>query len=254
VFTFFMNLNDSPLVKVLVPRGLQSALRGRIRGTRSSFKSDLESALDYSGTKAFFASIPSQGIFINVKRDGIGVVEPGAEYDRLRNEIREKLLQLKDRNSGQAVVDRVYFREDVYTGDQARFAPDILFVARNYGCLGRQLIGLPAVLQTSANSPNGFHRMEGVFMAVGPQFKAGVELKGARIIDIAPTVLHLSGQPVPDDMDGKALLDAYAPDFTAANPVKSIAAESLAASERKDFSDQESEEIAKRLRSLGYLE
>ena len=254
VFTFFMNLNDSPLVKTLIPSSLQSNLRGRIRATRSTLKSDLEDALDYSGTKAFFASIPAQGIFINVKRDGAGIVEPGAEYDRLRDEIRERLLQIKDKDTGQTVVDKVYYREEIYSGEQARYAPDILFVAKNYGCLGRQLIGPGSVLQSSAQTPNGFHRMEGVFMAVGPQFKSGIELKSASIQDIAPTILHLAGQPVPDDMDGQVLLDAYQSEFVKANPVKTIKAEAVAESAHKTFSEEESEEIAKRLRSLGYLE
>lgn len=253
-FNFFMELNDSPLVKSLVPKKVQSVVRGKVRGTRSTFKSDLEAALDYTGTRAFFASIPSQGIFINVKRDGAGIVEPGAEYDRLRDDIRSKLLELRDEKTGDRVIDRVYFREELYHGDQTRFAADILFVARNYSCLGRQLLGPTAILQPSTHMPNGFHRSDGVFLACGPQFKAGSKLEGANITDIAPTILHLSGLPVPDDMDGKVLLEAFQPDFTAQNPVKTAAAESFAEAGKQDFSDTENEAIAKRLRSLGYLE
>ncbi len=254
VFMFLMNLNDSPLVKALVPKSIQSAVRGKIRRGRSTFKSDLEAVLDYSGTKAFFASIPSQGIFINVKRDGAGVVEPGAEYDKLRQEIRDGLLEIKDPQTGKPIVDNVYFREELYHGDQAQFAPDIVFVAKNYGCLGRQLIGLSQVIQSSAKTPNGFHRVEGVFMAVGPQFKKGFKMPMAQMPDVAPTILHLTGQPIPDDMDGKVLTDIFQPQFLEANTIKTIKAEELPEIKRKDFSDEETEEIADRLRSLGYLE
>jgi predicted AlkP superfamily phosphohydrolase/phosphomutase len=254
IFSFFMNLNDSRFVKAVIPKSIQSAVRGKIRGTRSTFKSDLEAALDYTGTRAFFASIPSQGIFINVKRDGAGIVEPGAEYDRLRTEIREKLLELKDPLTGKQAVEKVYFREEIYHGDQTRFAPDILFVAQNYGCLGRQLLGLSAVFQSSAHTPNGFHRPDGIFYAVGPQFRRGCELQNAAIADIAPTILHLTGQPVPDDMDGSVLADAFAPEFMQSHPVRKVSAESIAESQRQDFSAQETDEIARRLRSLGYLE
>ncbi len=254
IFSFFMNLNDSWLIKALVPKSIQSKVRGKIRSGRSTFKSDIEGALDYSQTKAFFASIPSQGIFINVKRDGAGIVEPGDEYDQLREEIKEKLLQIKDPETGKTVVDKVYYREELYHGDQTKYAADLIFVARNYGCLGRQLFGLGSVLQSSANTPNGFHRMEGVFLATGPQFKAGHEIKGAEMTNVAPTILHLTGQAVPDDMDGEVLLDIFKPEFTKANPVKSVDAESLPEVERQDFSQKESDEIAARLRSLGYLE
>jgi predicted AlkP superfamily phosphohydrolase/phosphomutase len=254
IFMTLMNWNDSSLIKALVPKSVQSKVRGKIRRGRSTFKSDLEAALDHSGTKAFFASIPAQGIFINVKRDGAGIVEPGAEYDQLRNEIKEKLLQLKDPETGKNVVDSVYFREELYHGEQAKYAADVIFVARNYGCLGRQLIGQSKVFQSSAKTPNGFHRIEGVFMATGPQFKSGHKLEGAQMPDVAPTILHLAGQAIPDDMDGRVLSEIFAPEFMEANEVKSISVADLPEFERKDFSEEESAEIANRLRSLGYLE
>jgi predicted AlkP superfamily phosphohydrolase/phosphomutase len=254
IFMTLMNWNDSPLVKALVPKSVQSKVRGKIRSGRSTFKSDLESALDYSGTKAFFASIPAQGIFINVKRDGAGIVEPGTEYDQLRAEIKEKLLQLKDPETGKNVVDHVYFREELYHGEQAKYAADVIFVARNYGCLGRQLIGQNKVLQSSARTPNGFHRVEGVFMAIGPQFKSGARLEGAQMPDVAPTILHLAGQPIPDDMDGRVLSEIFTPEYMEANAVTSISVADLPELDRKDFSEEESAEIANRLRSLGYLE
>jgi predicted AlkP superfamily phosphohydrolase/phosphomutase len=254
LFSFFMNLNDSLLVKALVPQSIQSRLRGKIRAGRSTFKSDIEGALDFAQTRAFFASIPSQGIFINVKRDGAGIVEPGAEYEALRREIKDRLLQIEDPDNGERVVDKVYFREELYSGDQMQYAPDLVFVARNYGCLGRQLFGLGSVLQTSANTPNGFHRVEGILLAVGPQFKAGQKIEGAEMTNIAPTILHLTGQGVPDDMDGDVLQDLFKEDFVANYAVKSVKADDLPEFERKDFTQEESDEIAARLRSLGYLE
>ena len=255
IFTFFMNLNDSQLVKSIIPRKVQSVVRGKIRGTRSTFKSDLEAALDPSGTKAFFASIPSQGIFINQKRsDGTGLVEPGAEYDALRQEIREKLLNLDNPITGKKAVEKVYFREEIYHGSQTQFAADILFVAQNYGCLGRQLLGPWSIFQRSDFTPNGFHRPDGVFLAAGPQFKVGTEITGAEIADIAPTILYLTGLGVPDDMDGKVLTQAFQPDFLSSHQVQKVSAIATAESTKKDFTSDETEEIAKRLKSLGYLE
>jgi predicted AlkP superfamily phosphohydrolase/phosphomutase len=255
VFTFFMNLNDSRVVKSIIPRKVQSVVRGKIRGTRSTFKSDLEAALDYSGTKAFFASIPSQGIFINLKRgDGSGVVEPGAEYDALRQEIREKLLNLRHPQTGEKVVEKVYFREEIYHGPQTQFAADILFKAQNYGCLGRQLLGPWSIFQRSDHTPNGFHRPDGIFYAAGPQFKAGTEIHGAQITDIAPTILYLTGLGLPDDMDGQVLSQAFKQEFLTEHQVQKVSAQATEESTKKDFTPDETEEIAKRLKSLGYLE
>jgi predicted AlkP superfamily phosphohydrolase/phosphomutase len=80
-----MKVNDSPWVKRLLPESLGRAIRGRVRGGRSVFKSDLDQCIDWAQTKAFFASIPAQGIYVNICRGGGrrgghggGTVEPGA--------------------------------------------------------------------------------------------------------------------------------------------------------------------------------
>ena len=91
-------------------------------------------------------------------------------------------------------------------------------------------------------------------MAIGPQFKSGAKLEGAQMPDVAPTILHLAGQAIPDDMDGRVLSEIFTPEYMEANAVKSISVADLPEFERKDFSDEESAEIANRLRSLGYLE
>jgi len=254
IFMTLMNLNDSPLVKALIPRKIQSAVRGKIRRGRSTFKSDLEAALDYSGTKAFFASIPAQGIFINVKREGAGIVEPGAEYDQLREEIRKGLYEIKDPTDGKPIVDKVFFREELYHGDQAQYAPDIVFQAKNFGCLGRQLIGLKDILQPSDKTPNGFHRIDGIFYAAGPMFKKGYEMQPAEMPDVAPTILHLTGQAIPEDMDGRVLEELFVDGFMKDHPIRKVKVDDLPEIHRKEFSKEETEELADKLRSLGYLE
>jgi len=53
------------------------------------------------------------------------------------------------------------------------------------------------------------HRQFGVFVAKGPGIKKDERIYGANLLDICPTVLHLFGLPVAEDMDGKVLLDIY---------------------------------------------
>ena len=55
----------------------------------------------------------------------------------------------------------------------------------------------------------GTHRPTGIFLMRGPGISQGVRLKDIRIYDIAPSILHLMGQPVPEDLDGKVLADAF---------------------------------------------
>jgi predicted AlkP superfamily phosphohydrolase/phosphomutase len=159
-----MKVSDSPLVKGGLPDRLERAIRGRIRGGRSAFKTDLDQCIDWPRTRAFFASIPAQGIYINVKGDPDdthGVVEPGADYELVRDAIALRLRELADPRTGKPIVEQVWRREDVYQGPYVDYAPDLLFVAGDYGVLGRELLGTRAALETSENWANGFHRMNG---------------------------------------------------------------------------------------------
>ena len=57
--------------------------------------------------------------------------------------------------------------------------------------------------------PAAEHRQFGIFVANGPGLKKDQRIHGASLIDICPTLLHLFGLPVGEDMDGKVLLDIY---------------------------------------------
>jgi arylsulfatase A-like enzyme len=50
------------------------------------------------------------------------------------------------------------------------------------------------------------HSMQGVFMACGPAFKSmGTVSQTPRLVDVAPTILHLLDVQVDKDMDGVVL-------------------------------------------------
>lgn len=250
-----MQINDSPLVKHLLPVSLGRTIRGRIRSGRSAFKTDLDRCIDWTQTRAFFASIPAQGIYINVKRNNIGTVEPDDEYESLRREIYDGLLALVDPRSGERIVDQVWFREELYDGPQTHLAPDVLFVAQDYAYLGRELLGTRGVVETSMNWANGFHRMNGVFLAYGPHVRSGARIDGATIIDVAPTVLYDLGLPVPSNMDGRVLTDVLEPDFVTANPIRKESPLIETGHDRgADYTDDERAEVEGRLAALGYIE
>ncbi|HEX9826145.1 MAG TPA: alkaline phosphatase family protein [Flavobacteriaceae bacterium] len=53
------------------------------------------------------------------------------------------------------------------------------------------------------------HRQFGIFVAAGPNIKQNEKVFGLGLIDIAPTILHLFGLPIGNDMDGKPALDIF---------------------------------------------
>ena len=48
-------------------------------------------------------------------------------------------------------------------------------------------------------------------MVRGPEIRKGQRLGPSGIADVAPTLLHLLGIPIPQDMDGKVLQDLFEP-------------------------------------------
>jgi len=54
------------------------------------------------------------------------VVNPGAEKENLKSEIAAKMKAWTDEPNSQPVVRRIYRNEEIFRGDQAPKAPDLL--------------------------------------------------------------------------------------------------------------------------------
>ncbi|MCJ7667414.1 MAG: phosphodiesterase, partial [Anaerolineae bacterium] len=87
----------------------------------------------------------------------------------------------------------------------------------------------------------------------GEKVKRGETIEGARIIDLAPTILYLMGLPIPVDMDGRALTEALKPEFVSQNPPLFSDLGSDRESGRDVYSPQEEEEVRERLKGFGYV-
>ncbi|MFC6718273.1 alkaline phosphatase family protein [Natrialbaceae archaeon GCM10025810] len=96
------------------------------------------------------------------------------------------------------------------------------------------------------------HRMTGIMLCRGPSIDAGAEIKSARVVDVAPTLLHGIDEPVPANADGRVLFDVFHEDASATGKkVKRTDATRTADGEEvdDDFTDVEN-----RLKGLGYME
>jgi predicted AlkP superfamily phosphohydrolase/phosphomutase len=225
-------------------------------------------SIDWSRTKAYcsevLASPPS--IWINLK--GVkpqGIVDPG-DYDALVAFIIEKLAELKDPRSGKPVINRVYRRNEIFHGPFSREGADLVLDWWSEDSLFSSQpsfpedTGKPALIirehrPSETSEWGGTHRLNGILIARGSGFKSGAEIANARLIDIAPTLLHLLGVPVPEDMDGKVLASAFQPDFLLARPIRSGAASGTSATDRPSgYTDEEAAKVEERLQALGYLE
>lgn len=211
--------------------------------------------IDWSRTRAYARGQIGQ-IFLNVRgREPQGVVDAGDEYRILRSEIIQRLHEMTDPDTGQPMVDRVYVKEEIYTGDHTHDAPDILIDWRDMEYWAFDILaGGRKIVAPNLRTRSGGHRMNGIFLARGPEIAQGRSLDGARIIDVAPTVLHLLGLPVPQHMDGCVLQPLFAEGSRPAMlSVEYEQTNGKGAGETVGYTAEQEEKVKERLRQLGYL-
>jgi predicted AlkP superfamily phosphohydrolase/phosphomutase len=255
----------------LTSRRMKERLWNAFPSLRDNVQSRLCFAnIDWKGTRAY-----SDSLFANVRvnlkgRERDGVVNPGAEYDSLVAHLVGGLAGLRDSKSGEKIVSDVLLGEAIYEGPHRGKAPDILIRWREDIVISGIAIENRDRLRSPATPPipgedhriiSGDHHLHGVFLARGPDLRNGVEIDGAGIIDLAPTILHGLDLPVPDDMDGRVLEAIFLPGFSAAGKVR-LEKTAFRDDRRREgnsagidaYGTDEKAEIRKRLKSLGYVE
>jgi predicted AlkP superfamily phosphohydrolase/phosphomutase len=135
------------------------------------------------------------------------------QYEAIRTELIEAFEQLSGPD-GRPLAREVYPKESVYNGPYLDEAPDIVIDKQPHVNI-RENLGGKSVFAAADDSWNGVNRREGLFAAVGPGFTEGT-VSGLSILDLAPTLLHMHGQAVPTDMDGKVRREIFAADSTPA--------------------------------------
>ena len=95
----------------------------------------------------------------------------------------------------------------------------------------------------------GTHRMKGIFIASGLEFKHTV-IDGAQLFDIAPTLVQCFGEAAPQYMHGVVLKQALT---AGALDKKTKGASEPGKGDKEKLSNQEEAAIKKQLTDLGYF-
>lgn len=210
LFLSISNPTVTRLVSKVIPRRLLAGLVART-GLKGQLDDMLQS-IDWSRTRAFGLGANEAGAMISInlkERNPEGIVPPGDEYERVRQDIIDRLRRLPDPETGEPVGIQVFKKEEVYRGKYLASAPDILFVKGKYIFFGGRGKG-DSEWQVPTPSRSGMHALQGVFMAYGPDIrKSGEKFPNLKIYDITPTVLHMFGLPIVKDMDGRVLTEIF---------------------------------------------
>ena len=78
-------------------------------------------------------------------------------------------------------------------------------------------------------------------------------MEGARLIDLAPTILYMMGLKIPPDMDGRVLEKIIKEDFLRRMPVEFCEESTDGKTGNYELSPEDQEEIVRKLKGLGYL-
>ncbi len=153
--------------------------------------------------------------------------------------------------AGRALVRDIVPSEALYQGPYLERFPDlILTLDPDYAAV--PTLGPTLITPARDLIRSGDHRPEGMIALSGPAIAPGHLISTPGLIDLAPTLLHLAGLPIPESMEGRVIETALRKDYRAAHPIRR--GPDLPPPHATVYlSGEEAEAVAQRLRGLGYL-
>lgn len=216
--------------------------------------------VDWSRTRAY--STVSGGedvVLINLRgREPEGIVAPGAEYERLRDEIVGKLKDVRAED-GTPIVQHVFRREELWQGPQVPLAPDIQFLPVDSSVNMAASPVHPRTVEPAVEGRPAMHRITGVYLWEGPGiFRPGFRHEGPQIADMGVTILHLLGLPVDEHMDGRVMEAVFTDAYRQAHPLQRrrghVQLGAGAGAGGSQLSADDEAKLVETMQALGYME
>ncbi len=200
--------------------------------------------VDYSRTTAFVHD--AGNVYVNdTERFDEGTVRP-AKIPDVKESLREVFESVTDPVTDEPVL-RVFDGDDLFPTDDR--SPDLVVNGRERyetrTAITDETFGDTGVTAAS-------HRSTGIMLCAGPSIDPGATLRGARVVDVAPTLLHGIDEPVPDNADGRVLFDAF--DRDSGPATTKVSRRNVTRSAAGEEVDDDFSEVEDRLKGLGYME
>ena len=157
--------------------------------------------LDLAPSTRCYSLLPGR-IYLSVQgREYNGNVTPGDEYESLRQEVAEGLSGLRG-DTGEKVIDRVFMREELFSGGAFETAPDIVAMPeRGYDLKG----GFEKDVLYEDSPVCGTHTYDdAIFYARDAELDADGRMQ---VVDVLPTVYDRMGLEPPSNIDGRSFLN-----------------------------------------------
>ena len=142
---------------------------------------------------------------------GINIInfEGEEEYEKRREKIISSLKMLKDPETGEKVISEAYKKEEIYSGRFIGQISDIVILPNPNYIIGQLFSDTIIKHFKPIRAGDHFAHPNGIFIAYGHDVKKDIKIANATIYDLAPTILHTFGVPIPKDMDGRVLVEIF---------------------------------------------
>ncbi len=164
--------------------------------------------IEWSKTKVWLFSYSGRSLIINLKNRELNGIIDENNYDEFRDFITNYMYELKDPETREKIIEKVYRREEIYQGPYVENAPDLI-IEPSEGYFLRGGFGEKMIMPSKQAAQ---HKQDGIFLAYGPDIEKGKEIKGSKIIDITPTIMQIFNIPIPKDMDGRVMKEIFKED------------------------------------------
>jgi len=204
LFIMINKLNLYHLIKNNVPKDIAQKILDTFFPPKEGVAThSLEGLIDW--TKSKVVPLPEGPIYINKN------LVSTKEYEEIRKKLVLNLEKIENPKTQEKLAKKVYKKEDLYSGPYVHNAPDIIILPNE----GYEIATSPhtnILWDFFTNDRPGTHKLTGIFSLMGPDTKKGLKLNRAKLVDIAPTILHMFGVPIPHDIDGRVLTEIFRED------------------------------------------
>jgi predicted AlkP superfamily phosphohydrolase/phosphomutase len=182
---------------------------------RATRKKLIQKTIDYIDIDKSIAfdpghTIPFGGVYIN---DRIAKTE--RKKKEISNQIEQKLREFANKNNVKVDI----WHKSYSSTKQSNMGPDLIIGMDGWECvvLKDPLNGDVFERRPYSSFHTGSHRIEGIFMAAGPDIRNG-QVENLHLWDVAPTVLHLFGMSIPSCIDGHVRADVINNEYMESHP------------------------------------
>ncbi|AKG92424.1 hypothetical protein GAH_00219 [Geoglobus ahangari] len=165
----------------------------------SVYDVDMKESVAYFGGK-----FGMESTYILINKQKFSTKE---EYETTRTKIIEILKKVKDPKTGKPVITRVFKGEELFNGEFSSSAPDLVILLEKGYSMNASITKDGTIIE-EIPLPSGTHDTDGIVLFYGRDIKP-TKLDDATIYDLMPTILHIFGLPIPNDVDGKILRSVF---------------------------------------------